>query len=543
MVEIVQCVPNFSEGRRQEVIDALVAACRAPGVAVLDHHADPDHNRLVVTFVGDRAAVRAAALQAARAAMEWINMEEHRGSHPRMGALDVLPFVPVRGVTMADCVALAEDVGQALGELGLPVYLYGEAARLPERRNLADVRRGEYEGLRKDVAAGLRLPDFGPASLGRAGATAVGARKPLVAYNVNLGCTDVKVARAVANRVREARGGLKNVRAIGLEIEGRPVVQVSMNLVDTDATPIYRALELVRLEAARFGAPVVGTEIVGLVPQAALVESAAYYLQLEGFNATEQVLENRVTETLLARERQGPAQATPSGEVPASGPQPAQASGAPLGNRPLERFLQLLASREPAPGGGSAAALAGAMAAALIAMVARLSQGKKFAQVADEMARVAEKADALRGRLERLMESDTEAFQKVMAAYRLPRETETEQAARRQAIARALLEAGQTPLETARTALELVPLCSAVGRRGNPGSASDAAAAAHLVEAAVRGALLNVEINAASLKAMGAEEAAAARELEAARLEVLARLQAEGPSLVEACEARVRGGA
>ncbi|BAS26125.1 glutamate formiminotransferase [Limnochorda pilosa] len=541
MVEMIQCVPNFSEGRRQEVIDALVAACRAPGVALLDHHADRDHNRLVVTFVGDRAAVRDAALRAARAAMELIDVESHQGSHPRMGALDVLPFVPVRGVTMADCVALAEEVGRVLGEMGLPVYLYEEAARTPERRSLADVRRGEYEGLRADVAEGRRLPDFGPPALGRAGATAVGARKPLVAFNVNLGTPDVKVAKAVANRVREARGGLRNVRAIGLALEGRPAVQVSMNLVDTEATPIYRALELVRVEAARYGAPVVGTEVVGLAPQAALVDSAAYYLQLEGFRADEQVLENRVTEALLVEvEGHEPAGADSGPLAPDATPRAGEVAA--MGKLPLEQFLEVLASEAPAPGGGSAAAVAGGMAAALVAMVARLSQGKRFAEVAEEMVRVAQEADALRRRLETLAEADTEAFRQVMAAYRLPKETEAEKRTRRQAIARALERAGRIPLETARAALELLPLATAVGERGNGSSASDAAAAAHLLGAAVEGALLNVEINAASLKRMADVDAArSGEELAGAVVELRGRLNAMLPPLVAACEARVRG--
>lgn len=532
MVEIVQCVPNFSEGRRQEVVDALVAACRGPGVTLLDWHADPDHNRLVVTFVGNRASVKAAALRAARAAAELIDMEQHRGSHPRMGALDVLPFVPVQGVTMADCVALAEEVGRALGEMGIPVYLYEEAARTPERKSLADVRRGEYEGLKADVAAGRRLPDFGPAALGRAGATAVGARKPLVAFNVNLGTTDVKVAKAVANRVREAKGGLRNVRAIGLELSGRPAVQVSMNLVDTAATPIYRALELVKVEAARYGAPVVGTEIVGLVPQAALIDSAAYYLQLEGFKAREQVLENRITEALLSLAGQAGMGAGGTGE----------ASPPSFARLPLASFIDALAAATPAPGGGTASAVAGAMAAGLIAMVARLSQGKRFAEVAGEMAQVAREADVRRSRLLDLADADSAAFDRVMAAYKLPKETDEEKAARTAAIADALTGAARVPLDVARTAMELVPLAAAVAERGNPSSASDAAVAAHLIQTAVLGALLNVEINAGSLVRLGVPEAArAAEEFRGAAADLRGRLQDTLPTVLAAAEAHIRG--
>ena len=295
---LVLVVPNFSEGRRLEVMDAIVAAMTAvPGASLLNRQSDPDHNRLDTTLIGSPSAVRAAALAGAARAIELIDMDQHQGGHPRMGAVDVIPFIPIRGVTMDDCVELARDVARELAEsLSLPVYLYERAAVTPDRVNLADVRRGEYEGLRADVAEGRRLPDMGPHRIGKAGATAVGARPPLVAFNVYLSGTDERAAKEVARRVRERSGGLVHVRAIGFEVAERGCVQVSMNLLDPVATPPYRALELVRLEAARFGMQVLDTEIVGLIPLAALAESAAHYLQLRGFEADAQVIETLVAQ-------------------------------------------------------------------------------------------------------------------------------------------------------------------------------------------------------------------------------------------------------
>ncbi|MEW6423775.1 MAG: glutamate formimidoyltransferase [Bacillota bacterium] len=292
MPKIVECVPNFSEGRRPEVVAAIVAAGAAHGVKILDWTLDADHNRSVVTFAGEPGEVLEAAFAMIREAAERINMAEHRGAHPRIGAADVVPFVPVSGVEMAECVALARRLGERVGgELGIPVYLYEEAAASPQRRNLADVRRGEYEGLQEEIAKPERRPDFGPARLHpTAGAVAIGARKPLIAFNVNLGTGNLAVARAVARALRAKDGGLSFVKAIGLELKDRRQVQVSMNLVDYERTPIYRALELARLEAARYGVPVVGTEIVGLVPLDALLGSLEYYLQMESFHR-EQVLE------------------------------------------------------------------------------------------------------------------------------------------------------------------------------------------------------------------------------------------------------------
>jgi glutamate formiminotransferase len=296
MEQIVECVPNFSEGRRQDVVDRLARAmAQAAGVRVLSVQPDTDHNRTVVTAVGAPQAVLEGAFQAISAAAELIDMNHHRGQHPRMGATDVVPFVPVRGVTLEDCVALARRLGERVGrELRIPVYLYEAAATRPDRRDLANVRRGEYEGLAADIATNPnRLPDFGPAALGTAGATAIGARPPLIAFNVYLNTDDVAAAKAIARAVRGSSGGLRSVKALGLLVEGQ--AQVSMNLTDFGSTPIHRVVEMIRSEAARHGLTITRSEVVGLLPAQALYDTAQFYLQLHGFSC-DQILENRLSE-------------------------------------------------------------------------------------------------------------------------------------------------------------------------------------------------------------------------------------------------------
>lgn len=291
---MIECVPNFSEGRRGDVIEAIVTAMAdVPGAKVLDVQSDVDHNRCVVTLVGSPPAVSEAAFRGIGRAAELIDMDHHRGEHPRMGATDVVPFVPLTGATMEDCVQVARQLGARVGdELGIPVYLYEAAATRPERRNLADVRRGEYEGLKEEIATNPeRAPDFGPRALGPAGATAVGARPPLLAFNVYLNTDQVAPAKAIARAVRHSSGGLRFVKALGLLVEGQ--AQVSMNLTDFRRTPLARVLELIRAEAGRYGLSVTRSEVVGLVPAEALLEAAQFYLQLRGFSP-DQVLENRL---------------------------------------------------------------------------------------------------------------------------------------------------------------------------------------------------------------------------------------------------------
>jgi len=294
--QIVECVPNFSEGRRHEVIDQIVAAMQGfAGARVVDVQSDVDHNRSVITLVGQPQAVADAVFAATAVAARLIDMNHHRGGHPRMGATDVIPFVPVRDITMADCAELARELGRRIGrELDIPVYFYEEAATRPERHNLADVRRGEYEGLKKEIGADPdRTPDAGPDRLGPAGATAIGARPPLVALNVYLNTTDPAPAQAIARAIRHSSGGLRFVKALGLSVEGQ--AQVSMNLTDYRRTPIHRVVEMIRSEAAAYGLLVTHSEIVGLLPAQALLDAAQFYLQLAGF-APEQILENHLVE-------------------------------------------------------------------------------------------------------------------------------------------------------------------------------------------------------------------------------------------------------
>lgn len=295
MKKLVECVPNFSEGRRQDVIDRIVAAMRAvPGAQVLDVQSDLDHNRSVVTLVGEPQAIVEAAFQGITTAAQVIDMDHHRGGHPRMGATDVVPFVPIRDMSMDECATLARQLGERVGrEVNIPVYLYEAAATDPSRQNLADVRRGEYEGLREAIGADpKRAPDFGPAQMGKAGATAIGARPPLIAFNVYLNSGDVALAQAIARAIRHSSGGLRFVKALGLLVEGQ--AQVSMNLTDYRRTPIHRVLEMIRSEAARYGLSITHTEMVGLLPAQALVDAAQFYLQLNDLTA-EQILENRLS--------------------------------------------------------------------------------------------------------------------------------------------------------------------------------------------------------------------------------------------------------
>lgn len=298
---LVECVPNFSEGRRREVIDAIVDAIRrVPRVWVLDVHSDPDHNRSVVTCVGEPEAAVEAMYRAVERAASLIDLNTHRGEHPRIGATDVVPFVPLQGVTLDDCVALARELGRRVGEtLGIPVYLYEAAATRPDRRNLANIRRGEYEGLKEAIRTDPdRAPDFGPRELGPAGATAIGARDFLIAFNVYLNTDDVRVADRIARAVRHSSGGLRYVKALGMRVGGQ--AQVSMNLTNFRRTPIFRVLELIRREAARYGCTITRTELVGLVPLQALLDVAQWYLQLDTA-APQHVLELRVDEVVTGR--------------------------------------------------------------------------------------------------------------------------------------------------------------------------------------------------------------------------------------------------
>jgi glutamate formiminotransferase/formiminotetrahydrofolate cyclodeaminase len=473
MTRLIECVPNFSEGRRREVVEELIQIIASvPGATLLDSEMDADHNRSVLTFAGEPAPVMEAAFRVVQRAAGLIDLNHHSGQHPRMGATDVVPFVPVEGVTLEDCAELARQTGRRIGEeLGIPVFLYEAAASRPERTNLADVRRGEFEGLRERIGRDASdAPDFGPARIHpTAGATAVGARRFLVAFNANLNTGDVRVAKAIAGAIREQSGGLKHVRALGFSIEGGRRAQVSMNLVNTQATPIHRVLALVREEAARRGAAIAGCEVVGLVPEYVLLDAAEHALQLEDFRR-DQVLELRL--------RQPPLTEAVT----------------------LASFFDQVTAATPTPGGGTVAAIAGALAACLAAMVANLSIGKKkYAEHAEALRGVQRDAERLRAELLALGRRDSEAFDAVLKAGRLPEGNGGENAIRDQALALAGLEAAHVPLATAGACLAVLELAALVAKCGNVNAITDAGTAGLLARAAGEGALLNVEINLKSL--------------------------------------------
>ena len=298
MSKLVECVPNFSEGRRPEVIEAITAEVKnVPGVKLLDVKADASHNRVVVTFVGEPQAAKQAAFNACKKAAELIDMEKQHGEHPRIGATDVIPFIPVKNMTMEECVQLADELAQEIAEkLEIPVYLYEEAAKIPTRKALPDIRKGQYEGLKTEIDKPERRPDYGPARLHpSAGATVVGARQFLIAYNINLDTSDVQIAKKIANCIREAKGGYRYVRAMGVSVQvgGRDVAQVTINMVNYQGTPLFRVFETVKSEAARYGVNVIGSEIIGLTPMQALLDVAEFYLRLDGFDR-KQVLEDNL---------------------------------------------------------------------------------------------------------------------------------------------------------------------------------------------------------------------------------------------------------
>lgn len=298
MSRLVECVPNFSEGRDLEKVEKIVANFKnIDGVTLLDYSSDPDHNRSVVTVIGEPEKVKTSVINAIKTATELIDMTTHEGAHPRMGATDVVPFTPVSEVTMAECIELAKEVGQAMGEMGIPVYLYEDAASKPERKNLADVRKGQYEAFFDKIKEDGWEPDFGPREMNaKSGATAVGARVTLVAFNINLDTPDVEIANAIAKKIRFIGGGLRYVKGIGLEVKERNITQVSMNLVNYEKSRVYQAYEMVKMEAKRYGVNVIGTEVIGTVPMAALLDAAEYYLQIENFDIS-QILEKRLLDS------------------------------------------------------------------------------------------------------------------------------------------------------------------------------------------------------------------------------------------------------
>lgn len=541
MDKIIECVPNYSEGRNKEVIGLIVKAIAdttvntergEERVRVLDVDPGEATNRTVVTFVGSPEAVMEAAFQGEKKAAELIDMRQHHGAHPRSGATDVLPLIPVAGTTLDECAGWARTLAKRIyDELGIPCYCYEAAAYTPERRNLAVCRAGEYEALPEKVIDPKRKPDFGPGeyneTVAKAGATNVGARDFLIAVNFNLNTTSTRRAMAVAFDVREkgrpAREGgsltgkilkdaegqtiwipgtLKGCKAIGWYIEEYGIAQVSMNITDINTTPLHVAFEEVCRAAAARGLRVTGTEIVGLVPKRVLLETGRYYLEkqqrslgisedeiikiaakslglsdLKPFNPREKVIEFLMEDEAVMAEKERLIRMT------------------------LKGFARETASESAAPGGGSVSAYMGALAAALGAMVANLSAHKRgWNDRWKEFSDQAVKGQDIMERLLKLVDEDTAAFAKIMNVFSMPKGTEEEKAARAEAMEKATLYATQVPLRTMQTALEAMPLALEMARKGNPASASDAGVGAIAALAAVKGAQLNVRINAAGLK-------------------------------------------
>ncbi len=453
------------------MIRSIADAIRStPGVTLLDVESNPDHNRCVISFVGEPRPVKEAALAAAAKAIDLIDLNKHKGEHPRMGAVDVVPFVPLSGSTMEDCVALARDFGRELGaRFRVPVFLYEEAATVPDRRNLADVRAGEFEGLREKIGKDpARKPDFGPEMIHpTAGATAVGAREILIAYNVDLGTSDLGVAKKIAHELRSKDGGLAYVKALGFELKQRRVVQVSMNMTDYHKSQLFKAYELVKLFADRYGVPVMGSEIVGLTPMDALVDSAEFYLRLENFNR-DQILEKR----LFA-------------------PSPTD-----LTDMSLTTFSEEVASKKAVPGGGSVAAYMGALAAGLLCMVSRITLGKKDApRDAERLEQVVKTGEDLRTRFLKLVVDDADAFGAVMKAFKIPKEDES----RRKAVQDVTMKAAEVPLSTLDLSVQVLRLAQEVAAYGTMSALSDVSTSRAAASAAAEGAASNVLVNLASL--------------------------------------------
>lgn len=472
---LVECIPNFSDARRPEVIDAIIAEIGTiPGVHLLDRHSDLDHNRTVLTMVGVPTGVEEAAFLAIKKAAELINLDEHTGAHPRIGATDVVPFVPISDISMVECVEMARRLGKRVAdELSIPVYLYEEAATTPERQNLEYIRKGQYEGVKEEILTNpVRKPDFGPSKLGTAGATVIGARSPLIAFNVYLTSSDVSVAQKIAKAMRNSSGGYRYIKAMGVLVDGR--AQVSMNLTNFKQSPIARVVETIRREAMRYGVSIHHSELVGLTPKDALIESAVWYTQLDDFKP-DQILENRLYEVLSGNSK--------------------------TYDETKPDFLDQLASADPTPGGGSAAAHTGAAAAGLVTMVGRVTAGKKkYAEVEPQLLEMIEQSEILRKKLTKAVEDDAASFEGFLAATRLPKNDPDEVEARATAMDKATLYAAMVPFEATKWCLEVMHLASLAARIGNLNAISDAASAGYLAQAALRSAVSNVKINIKSLR-------------------------------------------
>ena len=515
MKKIVECVPNFSEGKDKAVINAIAAAVETvDDVKLLDVDAGADFNRTVFTFAGEPDAVVEAAIRATKVGLALIDMTKHKGEHARMGALDVMPFIPIQDVTMDDCVKLSKKFGERMAkETGVPVFLYAKSASKPERVRLPDIRKGEYEALEEKFKDPSFKPDFGkPVFIPKSGATATGGREILIAYNINLNTNDKLIASKIAGKIRTSGvlkkdkdgnkiigpdgkaeripGHFKGVQAGGMMYDEN-IAQVSMNLLNYREVNLHDVFEVVKEEAKKLGAKATGSEVVGLVPKESLILAGKFYdkkstdeaelvsiaidklglSELYPFKPEEKVIEYMVEET------------------------------GPLASMKVNSFLSELASNSPAPGGGSVAALAGALGAALTSMVCNLTVGKeKYTDVENEMKSVFRKSESIRKKLTKLIDEDTEAFNDVITAFKMPKETEKQKEARSKAIQEGYKTAAKVPLETAKVCEEVFDLAKIIAEKGNQNSITDAAVSALMAQAGVKSAILNVKINLGSIK-------------------------------------------
>lgn len=473
MEKIVECIPNFSEGRDQAKIDQILAEIQSAGVQLLDQEKDPDHNRAVVTFVGEPDAVLEAAFRGIKKASELIDLTKHKGEHPRMGATDVVPFVPINNVTTRECVEMARRLGKRVAEeLKIPVYLYEAAATRPDRENLANIRKGEFEGLREEIETNPdRHPDFGePKIHPTAGATVIGARFPLIAFNINLNTSDVSIAQKIAQAIRFGSGGYRYVKSLGFMLKEENRAQISCNMTNYTKSPLYRVFETVKREAQRYGVTIKESEIVGLVPEKALIDTAIYFLQLDRFSQ-EQILEYKL-----------------HGKA---------------GKQSILDFLHVLALARPTPGGGSVAALEAALGCALLSMVTGITERKtKDKELKD-----------FHGFLKlqtyefyKFVEKDKNAFDDVMEAFKLPEGKEAEKKKKKRVIQDALKNAAQTPFEVCKKILFMYPYVKKLAQKGLKNAISDVGVALYSLHGGFNAARVNVLINLKSITDKGFNE-------------------------------------
>lgn len=502
MKKIVECIPNFSEGRDAQKIELIAKAIASvDGVAVLDRTMDADHNRSVITFAGEPEGVVLAAIRAAATAVELIDLNHHTGEHPRMGALDVLPFVPIKNVTMEECIDLARKAGQRIAEeLSIPIFLYEQAATRPDRADLANVRRGGFEVIREEILFHPdRKPDFGPRQIHQtAGAMAVGARNPLIAFNINLATEDVVVAKKIAKAVRGSSGGLQNVKALAMQIKNRHRVQVSMNLVNYESTPVFRAFDLVKREAERYGVAIAGSEIVGLVPQAALNACGEFYLQIENFSE-DLVLENRLHAALADSFPEIGAGLKEDAEIEDTDnlDQGAAQTTSPMALAQVDQKqtptfeARAFAVENLTPESGSIAAYTGILATQLAVTVAEMTASHK-PSVTDEVSAMLDRLEQLSADLQLALKEDMEGRERVLDAMALRRETDAEKLARSMAIEQATKNAVAVPLRIAESAIQVLEILSELYEMGNASGFSDLALSAQLAVTAIRGAAYNI---------------------------------------------------